>query len=73
MKLFKFIGKYVFLCYLDFNKKIHLYTDASDHQLAEVIMQNTKPIDFNSRNLITAQNRYTTTERKRELLTAIET
>jgi hypothetical protein len=38
-----------------------------------VIMQNKKPIAFYSRKLNTAQKRYTTTERDRELLSAIET
>jgi hypothetical protein len=50
-----------------------LYTDAPDHQLEAVIMQNKKPIAFYSRKLNTAQSRYTTTERYRELLSAIET
>jgi hypothetical protein len=36
-------------------------------------MQNEMPIAFYSRNLNTAQKRYTTTERERELLSAIET
>jgi hypothetical protein len=49
----------------------HLYTDASNHQLGAVIMQDKKPIDFYSRKLNTAQKRYTATER--ELLSAIET
>jgi hypothetical protein len=64
---------HVLLCYPDFNKPgyFHLYTDASDHQLGAVIMQDKKPIAFYSRKLNTAQKRYTTTER--ELLSAIET
>jgi hypothetical protein len=41
--------------------------------LGAVIMQDKKPIAFYSRNLNTAQKRYTTTERNRELLSAIET
>jgi hypothetical protein len=36
-------------------------------------MQDKKPIAFYSRKLNTAQKRYTTTERKRELLSSIET
>jgi hypothetical protein len=68
-----------FLCYPDFNKPVvfHLYTDASDHQLGAVIMQDRNPIAFYSRKLNTAQKRYTATERDRdrdrELLSAIET
>jgi hypothetical protein len=47
--------------------------DASDHQLGAVIMQDKKHIAFYSRKLNTAQKQYTTTERHRELLSAIET
>jgi hypothetical protein len=65
--------KDVLLCYPDFNKPFHLYIDASDHQLEAVIMQDKKPIAFYSRKLNTAQKRYTTTERYRELLSSIET
>jgi hypothetical protein len=36
-------------------------------------MQDKKPVVFYSQKLNTAQNRYTTTERKQELLSAIET
>jgi hypothetical protein len=41
----KVIGTEVLLCYPDFNKPVlfHLYTDASDHQLGAVIMQDKKP------------------------------
>jgi hypothetical protein len=67
----------VLLCYPDFNKPVlfHLYTDASDHQLGAVIMQDKKQTTtaFYSRKLNTAQKRYTTTDRKQELLSAIET
>jgi hypothetical protein len=69
----KVIGTEVLLCYPDFNKPFHLYTDASDHQLGAVIMQDKKPIAFYSRKLNTDQKRYTTTERDTELLSAIET
>jgi hypothetical protein len=71
----KVIGTEILLCYPDFNKpdSFHLYTDASDHQLGAVIMQDKKPIAFCSRKLKSAQKRYTTTERLRELLSAIET
>jgi hypothetical protein len=66
---------WVLLCYPDFNRSVffHLYTDASDHQLGAVIMQDKKPIAFHSRILNTAQKRYTNIERNRELLSAIET
>jgi hypothetical protein len=65
----------VLLCYPDFNNpcSIHLYTDASDHQLGAVIMQDRNPIAFYSRQLNIVQKRYTTTEKERELLSAIET
>jgi hypothetical protein len=74
-KIKKVIGTEVLLCYPDFNKPypFHLYTDASDHQLGAVIMQDKKPIAFYSRKLNTAQKQYTTTERQTELLSAIET
>jgi hypothetical protein len=54
----KVIGTEALLCYPDFNKPIifHLYTDASDHHLGPVIMQDKKPIAFYSRNLNTAQS-----------------
>jgi hypothetical protein len=73
-KIKKFIGTEVLLCYPDFNKaySFHYYTDASGHQLGAVIMQDKKRIAFYSRKLNTAQKRYTTTEREREL-SAIET
>jgi hypothetical protein len=73
-KIKKVIRTEAFLCYPDFNKPVlfHLYIDASDHQLGSVIMQDKKPIAFYLQKLNTAQRRYTTTERKRELLSAIE-
>jgi hypothetical protein len=65
----------VLLCYPGFNKQLpfHLYTDASDHHLGAVIMQDKKPITIYSQKFNTAQKRYKTTERHRELLSAIET
>jgi hypothetical protein len=65
----------VILCYPDFNKPVlfHLYTDASGHQLEAVIMQNRKHIAFYLTKTKTAQKWYTTNERGRELLSAIET
>jgi hypothetical protein len=71
-KIKKVIRTEVFLCYPDFNKPFLLYIDASDHQLGAVIMQDKKPIGFYSRKLNTDQKQYTTNERDRELLSAIE-
>jgi RNase H-like domain found in reverse transcriptase len=70
-KIKKVIKTEVFLAYPDFNKPFHIYTDASDHQLSAVIMQDKKPIASYSRKLNATQRRYTTTER--ELLSTIET
>ena len=70
-KIKKVIETEVLLSYPDFEKPFHIYTDASDHQLGAVIMQDKKPLAFYSRKLNTAQRRYTTTER--ELLSTIET
>jgi hypothetical protein len=76
-KIKKVIGTelQVLLCYPEFNKPVlsHIYTDASYHQLGAVIIQDKNPIAFYSRKLNTSQKRYTTTERDRELLSAIET
>jgi hypothetical protein len=72
-KIKKVIGMKVLHFLPDFNKPFHLYTDTSDHQLGAVIMKDKKPIAFYSRKLNTAQKRYTTTERKQEFLSAIET
>jgi hypothetical protein len=69
----KIIVTEVILCYPDFNEPINPYSDASDHQLGAVIMQDKKPIAFYLRKMNTAQKRHTTTERNRELLSAIET
>jgi hypothetical protein len=68
-KIKKVIETEVLLCYPDFNKPVilNLDTDASDHQLGAVIIQDKKPMAFYSQKLNTAQKRYTTTERDREL------
>lgn len=65
------IAKDVLLAYPDFTRKFTIYTDASDHQLGAVIMQNTRPLAFYSRKLTKAQLNYTTTEK--ELLSIVET
>jgi RNase H-like domain found in reverse transcriptase len=70
-KIKKVIGTEVLLSYPGFSKPYHIYTDASDYQLGEVIMQDKKAIAFHLQNLNTAQRRYITTER--ELLSTIET
>jgi RNase H-like domain found in reverse transcriptase len=67
----KVSGTKVLLSYPDFSKPFHLYTDASDHQLDAVIMQDKKPLAFYLRKFNTAQRQYTTTEH--ELLSTIET
>jgi RNase H-like domain found in reverse transcriptase len=59
------------LSYPDFEKSFHIYTDASDHQLGAVIMQDTKPIACYFRKLNAAQRRYAVTEL--ELLSTMET
>jgi hypothetical protein len=72
-KIKKVIGTEVLLCFPDFKKLVlfHLYTDASDHRMGAIIMQDKKPIAFYSKKIKAAQKRYTTTGR--ELLSAIET
>jgi hypothetical protein len=45
-KIKKVIRTELLLCYLDFSKPFHLDTDASDHQLEAVIMQNKSPWPF---------------------------
>jgi hypothetical protein len=76
-KIKKVIGTeiQVLLCYPQFNQPVIFQnnTDASDHQLGAVIMQDKKHIAFYLRKINTAQKRYTTTERDRELLSSIET
>jgi RNase H-like domain found in reverse transcriptase len=70
-KIKKVIETEMLLAYPDFDKPFHIYTDAIDHQLGAVIMQDKKPISFYSRKRNAAQRRYTTTEF--ELLSTIET
>jgi hypothetical protein len=56
-KIKKVIGMEVLICYLDFNMPtiFHLYTDASDKQLGDVIMQDKKQ---NSYSLLFAKAQY---------------
>jgi hypothetical protein len=72
-KIKKVIGTKVLICYPDFNKHFHLYTDESDYQLEAVVIQNKRPIASYLRALNTAQKWYTTTGRSKELLSSIET
>jgi hypothetical protein len=74
-KIKKVIGTEVLLCYLDFNKPFHLYTDASDHQ---IISWGQSSCRIKAYSILFAKakyssKQYTTTERRRELLSAIET
>ena len=57
--------------YPDFNAPFEIHTDASKLQLGAVISQKGKPISFYSRNMNSAQQNYTTTEK--ELLSIVET
>ena len=65
------LSKETLLRYPDFSKEFEIHTDASKKQLGAVIVQDGKPIVFNSRKLSNAQTRCTTTER--ELLAIVET
>jgi hypothetical protein len=73
-KSLKWIGGLT-LCYPDFNKSLlfHCFIDVSYNQLRAVIIQDKRPIAIYSRKLNTAQKQYETTERDKELLSAIET
>jgi RNase H-like domain found in reverse transcriptase len=51
-KIKKVIETEVLLSYPEFVKPFHIYTDASDHQLGAVIMQDKKPLAFYSRKLM---------------------
>ena len=65
------IGQETMLTILDFNKKFHVYTNASNTQLRAVIMQEGKPLAFYSHKMNSAQKRYTTGEQ--ELQSIVET
>ena len=57
--------------YPEFNAPFEIHTDDLKFQLGAVISQKGKPIDFYSRNMNSAQQNYTTTEK--ELLSMVET
>jgi hypothetical protein len=59
------------LAFPDFEKEFHVYIDAFNKHLGSAIMQKGKPLAFYSRNLNSAQTRYTTGEQ--ELLSIVET
>ena len=65
------IGREVLLAYPDFDAPFEIKTDASKLQIGAVISQKGKPIAFYSRNMNSAQNSYTTTEK--ELLSIVAT
>jgi hypothetical protein len=65
------IAKDVVLAYPDFTKPFEIYTDASIMQLAAVITQDNRPIEFFSRRLSEAQTKYSVTKIK--LLAIVET
>jgi hypothetical protein len=65
------VSQETLLSFADFEKRFHVYTDASNKQLGEVIMQEGKPLAFFSRKLSSAQTRYTTGEQ--EVLSIVET
>ena len=58
------IGREVLLAYPDFNAPFEIHTNASKLKIGAVISQKGKPIAFYSRNIISAQQNYTTTEKK---------
>ena len=65
------IGREVLLGYPDFSAPLEIHTDASKLKIGAVISQKGKPIAFYSRNMNSAQQNYTTTEK--ELLSIVAT
>ena len=65
------IGSEVFLAYPDFNAPFEIHSDASKLQIGALISKKGNPIAFYSRNMNSAQQNYTTTEK--ELLSIVAT
>ena len=65
------IGHGVLLAYPDFNTPFEIHTDASKLKIGTVISKKGNPIAFYSRDMNSAQQNYTTTEK--ELLSIVET
>jgi hypothetical protein len=61
----------VLCAYPDHNKSFHIFTDTSDYQLAARIMQEGKPVAYNSKKLYSAQMNYGTIYK--ELLCVVAT
>jgi hypothetical protein len=56
--------KDVFTRYPNPDKHLHIYTDASNHQMGTVIMQEERPVAYFSCKLNSVQKNYTTMEKK---------
>ena len=65
------VARDTLLAYPDFNKHFYICTDASDHKLGAVIIQEGKPIALYSHKWTKTQKRYTVTEK--ELLSIVKT
>ena len=65
------IGREVLLAYPGFNAPFKIHTDSSKTKIGAVIYQKGKPINFYSRNMNSAQQNYTTTEK--EILSIVAT
>lgn len=63
-KIKQYICENTSIKHIDFNKEIDIYTDASDHGIGSVIMQNGKPVWFVSKKLSKAQQNYTVIEKE---------